>query len=89
MPVELLVTFKDGHQERYYMPLRMMRGSKVFTDDIKTTQLPDWPWTHPTKTITLNTSLAEISKIELDPEMGTADIDHSNNTWPEQTVNND
>ena len=89
MPVELLVTFKDGRQERYYMPLRMMRGSKVFTDDIKTTQLPDWPWTHPTNTITLNTSLAEISKIELDPEMGTADIDHSNNTWPEQTVNND
>jgi hypothetical protein len=89
MPVELLVTFKDGHQERFYMPLRMMRENKVFTDNVKTTQLADWPWTHPTNTITLNTSLAEISKIELDPQMGTADIDHSNNTWPEQTVNND
>jgi len=89
MPVELLVTFNDGHQERYYMPLRMMRGNKIFNDSIKTTQLADWPWTNPSYSITLDNSLSEISKIELDPDKGTADVDYSNNLWISQKTNNE
>jgi hypothetical protein len=89
MPVELLVTFNDGHQERYYMPLIMMRGNKVFNDGIKTTQLPDWPWTNPSYSVTLDKNLSEISKIELDPNRGTADVDYSNNTWSRQNTNNE
>ena len=89
MPVELLVTYNDGHQERYYMPLRMMRGNKVFTDVIKTAQLADWPWTNPSYTVTIDANLSEISKIELDPDMGTADIDYSNNVWTGQNSSNE
>ena len=89
MPVELLVSFKDGHQERYYMPLRIMRGEKEFTDTIKTKQLSDWPWTNPTYTLTLNASLVNISRIELDPDKGMVDIDYSNNTWTNQVSTNE
>jgi hypothetical protein len=89
MPVELLVTYKNGTQERYYMPLRMMRGSKEFTDNIKTTQLADWPWTHPTNRISINAKLSDISKIELDPDQGMVDIDYSNNIWPKENVENE
>ena len=89
MPVELLITYKNGSQERYYMPLRMMRGSKVFTDKIKTTQLADWPWTHPTNKISINAELSDISKIELDPDQGMVDIDYTNNVWPKENVENE
>jgi peptidase M1-like protein len=84
MPVELLITYKNGKQERYYMPLRMMRADKVFNDDIKTTQLADWPWINPTRTVTIDARLADISKIELDANKGMVDIDYSNNTWTNQ-----
>lgn len=81
MPVEVMVTYTNGNKERFYMPLRMMRGSKKFNDDILTTQLPDWPWTNPLNTISLNHKLSDISKIELDPDHRTMDIDYSNNVW--------
>ena len=89
MPVEVLVSFKDGHQERYYIPLRIMRGNKTFTDEIKTAQLTDWPWTKPNYTIMLKDSLNKISKVELDPDKGMIDIDYSNNTWTNQIPNNE
>ncbi len=89
MPVELLVTYKNGNKERYYMPLRMMRGNKVFNDKIKTTQLADWPWTNPMYIITINSSLEKISKIELDPDHGMVDIDYANNTWINLTSTNE
>jgi hypothetical protein len=89
MPVEVLVSFKDGHKERYYIPLRIMRGNKTFTDEIKTTQLADWPWTNSNYTIILNDSLNELSKVELDPDKGMVDIDYSNNTWTNQIPNNE
>ena len=89
MPVEVLISYKDGSQERYYLPLRMMRGSKEFTDNIKTTQLADWPWTHPTNTISINAKMSDISKIELDPDHGMVDIDYSNNTWTNEKANNE
>lgn len=89
MPVEVLVSFKDGREEMYYIPLRMMRGDKIFTIAIKTTKLPDWPWTNPSYNITLDASLSEISKIELDPNKGMVDIDYSNNTWTNQIPNNE
>lgn len=81
MPSEVLVTYKDGSTERFYMPLRLMRNSKSFDDDIKTTELEAWPWTHPEYTINLDKPSAEIEKVELDPDKGMVDIDYSNNTW--------
>jgi Peptidase family M1 domain len=89
MPIELLITFKNGKQERYYIPLRMMRGEKVFTDNIKTTILPDWPWTNPTYLLQIKARLIDISKMELDPEHGMVDIDYTDNTWLNQTINNE
>ncbi len=89
MPVELMITFNDGRQERFYIPLRMMRGSKTFDDSINTTELANWPWTNPTYTLSLPADLAEISKIELDPNKGMVDIDYSNNTWVSQNSTNE
>ncbi|MEN8250397.1 MAG: M1 family aminopeptidase, partial [Bacteroidota bacterium] len=81
MPVEVMVTYKDGTKERFYMPLRIMRGAKKFTDGIKTTQLSNWPWTHPINSFIIDTIPSNISKIEIDPDQGMVDIDYSNNSW--------
>ena len=81
MPAEVLVTYKDGSRERFNIPLRIMRGSKTFTDKIKTTTLAAWPWTNPEYRITLDRSISEIESVDLDPEMGMVDIDYSNNYW--------
>jgi aminopeptidase N len=81
MPTELLVTYKDGSKERFYIPLRLMRGSKAFQDQVKTTELAAWPWTHPTYSFTLERAINEIESVDLDPDMGMVDIDYSNNYW--------
>jgi len=89
MPVEVVVTYKNGDSERYYIPLRIMRGDKVFTDEVVTTQLQDWPWTNPTYSIELKAKLSEIEKIELDPDRGMVDIDYSNNLWSSSNSSNE
>jgi aminopeptidase N len=89
MPVELLVTYKNGDQKRYYSALRMMRGEKVFTDKIETIILADWPWTNPSYTINVPGSIEDIIKIELDPNHGTVDLYYTNNTWINGNLSNE
>ena len=81
MPSVVMVTYKDGTKERFYIPLRVMRGNRTFRDGIKTTNLPDWPWTHPDYSFTLEKGVGEISEVVLDPTMGMVDIDYTNNSW--------
>jgi len=81
MPAEVLVNYKDGSSERFYIPLRLMRGNKVFNDSIKTTTLEDWPWTHPNYQFIIDKSIESIESVELDPDHGTVDIDYANNSW--------
>lgn len=81
MPSEVMVTYKDGSKERFYIPLRLMRNSKSFNDDVKTTELEAWPWTHPEYSFNLEKTSAEIEMVDLDPDKGMVDIDYANNTW--------
>jgi len=81
MPAEVLVNYKDGSKERFYIPLRLMRGSKKFNDKVKTNELAAWPWTHPTYSFFIDRQISEIESVDLDPNMGMVDIDYSNNFW--------
>ena len=81
MPLDIVISLKDGSELRYNIPLRMMRGEKQ--DDIfdgKT--LSDWPWTHPTYMISENFPAANILKIEIDPSGRLADVEIGDNVWP-------
>ncbi|PWJ44153.1 M1 family metallopeptidase [Sediminitomix flava] len=80
MPIDLEVEYTDGSKEIFYIPLRVMRGEKPVENDTKRTQLNDWPWTHPSYTLTIPTSAKNIKKIEIDPSLRMADIDRSNNS---------
>lgn len=84
MPTELVVTYKDGSEELYYIPLRIMRGAKSFEEKEgrEVIQLADWPWTYPTYAVSIPRPLSAIERIEIDPSERMADIERDNNTYP-------
>lgn len=81
MPLDVLVTYSDGSQELFYIPLDLMRGTKPQENpNIKFTVLPDWQWTNPTYDFTIPRPRAEVSNVEIDPSKRLADSNRENNT---------
>ncbi|MEM9142966.1 MAG: M1 family metallopeptidase [Bacteroidota bacterium] len=82
MPLDVLVVYKDGSQETFYAPLRMMRGEKDNPyPQLERTVLPDWPWAFPTYGFTLNKPLESIKGVMIDPSQLMADVNGENNVW--------
>lgn len=79
MPIDLMVTYQDGSQELFYMPLRIMRNTKPKETDVPRTIKADWPWVNPTYTLTVDKPASQIKRVEIDPSMRLADVDRSNN----------
>ena len=80
MPVDLVITYKDGTKELVYLPLEMMRGEKKGEANAPILVLSqDWSWTHPTHTISLKRSLDTIKSVEIDPSKRMADVQVENN----------
>ena len=88
MPLDVRVTYQDGRQELFYVPLRMMRGEKKNETDVTRTVLDDWPWTYPTYRMTVPHPAGDIKSMVIDPSQRLADVDRSNNRYPtdEQTI---
>ena len=87
MPVDLYVTYKDGSQEIFYVPLRIMRGAKqVENQEIQRQNLEAWPWTYPTYTLQINKPSTEIATVEIDASQRMADIERANNKIDMATV---
>lgn len=83
MPLDLRVTYRDGKEEWYYIPLDLMRGEKNERPDA--ILLSDWGWTYPQYSFTLPKPAREIRSITIDPSRRMADIDLSNNQYPSDT----
>ncbi|MCH5598129.1 hypothetical protein [Niabella ginsengisoli] len=79
MPIDLVITTKNGSQELHHIPLDLMYGSKPAEGPIKRTEHPAWHWTSPTYTINTDLKLSEISQIEIDPTKRMADVEQANN----------
>ncbi len=80
MPLDLLITFKDGHKEIAYIPTYLMFGAKPNErPGIKRQTFKAWPWTHPTNVITLPVAKGAVQSIEIDPSQRMADINRENN----------
>jgi hypothetical protein len=89
MPIDLLVTYKNGKKELYYIPLDLMRGEKKETIAGATTiLLDDWTWTYPEYTLKIPAELKDIEKIEIDPSERMADIERNNNIYPYKNTKN-
>jgi hypothetical protein len=85
MPIDLVVTYKDGSQELFYIPLQIMRGEKSEDLGMKRTLKADWPWVYPEYKLTLNRPISEVQQVEIDPSMRMADMERQNNVWPSMT----
>ena len=86
MPIDVVVTYKDGTKEVHYMALRMMRGEKEAETDDKRIVHEDWAWTNPLYQLSIDKPISEIISIEIDPSGRMADIDRENNKWEAQTI---
>lgn len=80
MPMEVQVTYTDGHEESFYIPLRMMRGEKMFSDGVRRTILPDWAWAYPTYEFEASKGRT-VQSVVIDPSKLMADINPENNGW--------
>jgi hypothetical protein len=77
MPIEVEITYKDGTNEMYYIPLRIMRWEKPNMKNIE----KDWAWAYPTYKLNINSTAADIISIEIDPSQKMADVDRGNNVF--------
>ena len=73
MPIDLTVTYDDNTMERFYIPLRIMRGEKPTT----ATVIADWAWAYPFYAFQTEKAVRSVT---IDPENKMADVDKSNNT---------
>lgn len=82
MPVDVVVTYEDGTQELFNIPLRIMRGSKFQESKaMKQTVLEDWPWTHPEYSFNIPASIDKVVRVEIDPSIRMMDINRNNNVY--------
>lgn len=83
MPLDVLVTYKNGKKELFNIPLRIMRGNKPAEDaELSQKVLEDWPWTHPEYSFNLPVGPNEIEKVEIDPAVRMVDVNRDNNVYP-------
>ncbi|WP_306351162.1 M1 family metallopeptidase [Flavobacterium sp. '19STA2R22 D10 B1'] len=82
MPLDILVEYKDGSQETYYVPLRMMHFTKENPyPELKRTILTEWAWAFPTYEFKIAKDKKEIKTIVIDPSGFMADIKKENNVF--------
>lgn len=80
MPVDVLITYKDGSKEILYIPTNETLGNKP-NDEPATRRIiaKAWPWVNPIYTAKISKRLTEIAIIEIDPSMRMADVERKNN----------
>ncbi len=81
MPMDVMITYKDGSQELYYASVNELMGNKPAEDRMARTVLPTWNWVNPFYSFVISRKVSDIRKIEIDPSLRMADIDRKNNVW--------
>ena len=79
MPIEVLITYKDGTNELHYMPLDLMLGAKGAESSVNRIVHKDWQWVAPTYTFETSKPLSALKSIEIDPSYRMPDLNRSNN----------
>ena len=79
MPLDVLITYKDGSKEMHYIPLDMMYGAKPAEDNTPRIVHNEWKWVDPEYSFTLSKAVGDIKEIEIDPSKRMADVNRVNN----------
>lgn len=75
MPIDVLLTFKDGSKELHYIPLDLMYGMKPAEDNTPRVVHGEWRWVVPEYTFESSRPLKDLKSVEIDPSGRMADID--------------
>ena len=79
MPIDLVLTKKDGTTETHTIPLNLMFAAKKEDNGEKMIVDEAWRWTHPTYTLQIKNRLTDYKKVEIDATQRMADVDRKNN----------
>jgi len=87
MPLDVVVTFKNGKQKMYNIPLYMMWGTKpAEIPDMPYEVVKPWGWTIPAYELTIDARFKDIVKVEIDPSQRMVDVNRDNNVWQAKTA---
>ena len=79
MPLDVLVTYKDGSKEMHYVPMNLMYGEKPSDDPaVPRTVHPEWKWTHREYPLEISRPITDIREVEIDPSQRMADVNRIN-----------
>lgn len=80
MPVDVLLSFKDGSKELHYVPMNLMFGGKPAEDSSLPRKVYDeWNWTNPVYIIETNRKLSDMVVAEIDASHRMTDINRKDN----------
>lgn len=79
MPLDVLVTYKDGTQEMHYIPMSLMYGTKPAENNVSRTVHDEWKWVDTGYQFSLTKPVTVIKSIEIDPSQRMADVNKVNN----------
>lgn len=80
MPLDILITYKDGSKEIHYVPMNLMYGQKLAeVTDVNWVTQNEWKWTHSEYELVVSRNIKDIKSIEIDPSLRLADVNRVNN----------
>ncbi len=83
MPVDLLVTLRDGRRLLWHIPLDLMLAAKPDPGGYDAYQVaPYWAWVNPMYTLELPVPHTDILSVRIDPAGQMMETDRTNNSWP-------
>ena len=81
MPLDVVITKKDGTVHMHNIPMVIMRGEKTQEDGYDSWTIEeDWAWTNPVYSLSLDIPVSDIAKIDIDTTSRLADVNPSNNS---------
>ncbi|MFT4685065.1 MAG: hypothetical protein ACJATN_000092 [Neolewinella sp.] len=82
MPLEVLVTMKNGDERWFYIAPQIMRGVKAQPSYAKSWNiLKDWGWAYPTYTFTIEVPKDDVKSVMINPTGRMFEDDVKNNEW--------
>ena len=80
MPIDMMLSFKNGARELHYIPAYLMFGAKPVEDPSVVRKVyEEWKWTADTYTIETNRRLTDLVTAEIDPSQRMADVNRKDN----------
>ncbi len=84
MPVDVFVSYTDGSNEIYSIPLNMMHNTKKQEFSIPQKNLPYWKWTQKEYSFEIPVPRDKIKFMIIDATQRLGDINYNNNIYPKK-----